>query len=348
MAAKALELPILVICPVTLRDNWLAEAQLVDVRIQVHSWAKIPLPPETDFVLICDEAQYAQTYDSQRTQAMLRLARARACRGVYLLSGTPIKNGRPANLYPLLYALDHPLATDKSSYEAYYCAAHPTQFSRWDMSGADHLDELHRNITDILLRRRKQDCLDLPPKTRVRRPVEVSTAMREMYQHTLETLQADYQRRLKAGKIVEQGELLVMLGHLRRAGSLAKTESALALLEELLEQQQQVVVFTAFVDSAKRIVEALQAQGIQADLLIGETPKQARAPLVQRFQAGQVRVLVATLETGGIGLTLTAANTALLVDRAWTSEDTKQAEDRLHRIGQSDAVTAIWLAYEQN
>jgi hypothetical protein len=345
VAAKALELPILVICPVTLKDNWLAEAQFVDACIQVHSWAKIPAPPETDFVLICDEAAYAQTWDAQRTQAMIRLARAPACRATYLLSGTPIKNGRPANLYPLLYALDHRLAQDKQWYERYYCAARATQWTTWDISGAAHLDELHREISDILLRRRKQDCLDLPAKTRVRRPAEVSAPMRARYEETLTRLRAEYQRRVEAGEIMDKGELLVMLNHLRQAGSLAKTETAVTLVEELVEQEQQAVVFTAFVDSARQMVDALRAEGISAELLIGETPVRARGPLVKRFQAGQVSALICTLGTGGVGLTLTAASTVILVDRAWTPGDTEQAEDRIHRIGQIGAVTAIWVAY---
>ncbi len=345
VAAKALEVPILVICPVTLKENWLAEAQLVDARIRVHSWAKIPRPPETDFVLIADEASYAQTWDAQRTQAMIRLARAPRCRATYLLTGTPLKNGRPANLYPLLYALDHRLARDKHWYERHYCDAHVTPWKTWDINGAAHLDELHRELTDILLRRHKQDCLDLPEKTRVRRAAEVSAAMRETYQQTLEALRAEYQRRINAGEILPKGELLVMLSHLRHAGSLAKTETALALVEEVQQQEQQVVVFTAFQESAQRIVDALQAQGISTCLLSGETPEKGRTPLVKGFQSGQIRVLVCTLGTGGVGLTLTSAQTVILVDRAWTPGDTVQAEDRLHRIGQTDAVTAIWLGY---
>jgi SNF2 family DNA or RNA helicase len=296
-------------------------------------------------VLIADEAAYAQTWDAQRTQAMIRLARAPQCRATYLITGTPLRNGRPANLYPLLYALDHRLAQDKHWYERYYCAAHATEWTAWDISGAAHLDELHREIADILLRRRKQDCLDLPAKTRVRRPAEVSATMRERYEETLARLRVEYQRRVEAGEIMDKGELLVALNHLRQVGSLAKTETALALVEELAEQEQQVVVFTAFMDSAKQIVDALQAEGISAELLIGETPAKARAPLVKRFQVGQVRVLVCTLGTGGVGLTLTAASTVILVDRPWTPGDAEQAEDRLHRIGQREAVTAIWLAY---
>lgn len=347
VAAKAFELPILVICPVTLKDNWLAEARLVDVRIQPHSWAKIPEPPETDFVLICDEAHYAQTWDAQRTQAMLRLACANECRGVFLLSGTPVKHGRPANLYPLLSALDHPLARDKTAYEIYFCAARRTPWRSWDISGAAHLDELHQQIGDVLLRRRKHECLDLPPKTRVRRRAEVSPDMRASYEETLERLRADYQRRVQAGEILDKGELLVALNQLRYAGSLVKTETALALVEELHQQEQQVVVFVDFVDSAKRLIAGCEAEGIKACLLIGETPEKERAPLVAQFQSGQVRVLVATLETGGIGLTLTAASTVILHDRPWSSEDAKQAEDRLHRIGQTNPVTAIWLAFEK-
>jgi SNF2 family DNA or RNA helicase len=160
---------------------------------------------------------------------------------------------------------------------------------------------------------------------------------RASYQETLERLRADYQRRVKAGEIVEKGELLVALNHLRHVGSFAKTETALTLVEEVQQQEQQVVVFVDFVDSAKRLVGGLQAEGIQAGLLIGETPKKDRAPLVKRFQSGQVRVLVATLDTGGVGLTLTAATTVILNDRPWTSEDAKQAEDRLHRIGRVNA-----------
>lgn len=345
VAAKAFALPILVLCPATLKDNWLDEAQLVDVPIQPLSWAKIPPPPKTEYVLIADEASYAQTWDAQRTQAMIRLARAPQCRAAYLLSGTPMKNGRPANLFPLLYALDHRLTQDKRWYERYFCAAHATPWTSWDISGAAHLDRLHREIKDILLRRRKQECLDLPEKTRVRRPVEISAAMRQMYQETLEQLRAEYQRRVQAGEILPKGELLVMLNHLRHAGSLAKTEAALALVDELQQQEQQVVVFVDFVKSAQRLVEALQTAGINTELLIGTTPQKSRIPLVKRFQSGQVQVLVATLDTGGVGLTLTAASTAILVDRAWTPDDTKQAEDRLHRIGQTNAIMAIWLAF---
>jgi SNF2 family DNA or RNA helicase len=266
---------------------------------------------------------------------------------VYLLSGTPLKNGRPANLYPLLYALEHPLAEDKRWYERHFCAAHATQWTSWDITGAAHLDELQQHLKDVLLRRTKAECLDLPAKIRVRRPAEVSAALRAAYEQTLSGLRTEYQRRVKAGEILPHGELLVMLNHLRHAGSLAKTETALALVEELVEQEQQAVVFTAFVDSAQRLVEALREEGISAELLSGETPPKARAPLVKRFQAGQVRVLVCTLGTGGVGLTLTAASTVLLVDRPWTPGDTAQAEDRLHRIGQTSAVTAIWLAYGQ-
>jgi len=102
MAAKGYELPVIVICPASLKINWLREAEAVQVLIKVYSWAKLPQPREDDdYILIADEAQYAQTLRTKRTQGFLRLAEH--ARAVYALTGTPMKNG-PINLYPLLLA----------------------------------------------------------------------------------------------------------------------------------------------------------------------------------------------------------------------------------------------------
>ena len=80
-----------------------------------------------------------------------------------------------------------------------------------------------------------------------------------------------------------------------------------------------------------------------AGLITGEQDADERQDAIDRFQAGALRSLVCTLGAGNVGITLTAAQTVLLVDRPWTPGDAVQAEDRLHRIGQRSAVTAIWL-----
>lgn len=126
--------------------------------------------------------------------------------------------------------------------------------------------------------------------------------------------------------------------NLRHAGSLAKVESAIEIAEEVIEQGGQVVLFTAFVDSAAQLADALNAGRIT-----GAEDAEKRQAAIDAFQAGQTKAMVCTLGAGNVGITLTAAQTVVLVDRPWTPGDAVQAEDRLHRIGQKNAVTAIWL-----
>jgi hypothetical protein len=116
-----------VICPKSLTRNWQREADAVETKVHsIHSSSKIPslddLPSK--FVLIGDEFHQFQDMESTRTKQMLALALAPQCQAVYALTGTPIKNGRPLNLYPLLRAVQHPLGQDGYAYQVTYCDAH--------------------------------------------------------------------------------------------------------------------------------------------------------------------------------------------------------------------------------
>lgn len=328
---------IFVVAPVSLRENWLREAAAVGVSSEVFSWSKIPAPlTDAKYVLIADEAHYAQNLKSKRTQSILELAdKAQA---VFLLTGTPIKNGRPVNLFPLLKATRHALAQNKTQYEKHFCAARATRFTQWDVTGAAHLDELHSKTQDIILRRLKKECLDLPEKTRVLRHVEMSADAQKLYAQAYQELRDSYNARLASGEIMDGAEAIVMLNYLRHAGSVAKTETAIEMAQEIVEQGGQVVLFTEFLESAEILHRALGGE-----LLTGETENEKRQAMVDRFQSGDSRVFVGTIKAGGVGITLTAAANVILVDRPWTPGDAVQAEDRLHRIGQTNAVTAHWL-----
>jgi len=368
LAAKGYELPVLVICPASLRINWLREAEAVPVPIQVSSWAKLPEPPEEDdYILIADEAHYAQTLKAKRTQGFLSLAgRARA---VYALTGTPMKNGRPINLFPLLAACKHPLAQDRRAYEQRYCNAHLRHIGGgrqvYDVSGASHLDELHTRVRDVLLYKKKEECLkDLPPKVRVMRRADISPEAKRTYQTKIDQLRQEHQHRMQQKwsgcdaasrqelAVTEatldeemddgQGEALVELGIERQAGSLIKVQSAIDIAQEVLEQGESIVLFTAYRESAHKIAEALDAECLSGD---SEPTGEKRQAMIDRFQAGVKRALVCLIGTGGLGHTLTAAQTVVLVDRPWTPGEAEQCEDRLHRIGQQGSVTAIWLQY---
>ena len=75
-------------------------------------------------MLIADEAHYAQNLSAARTRAFLKLARHPRLRAAWLLTGTPMKNGRPVQLFPLLAAIGHPLSADQRAFEERYCQGH--------------------------------------------------------------------------------------------------------------------------------------------------------------------------------------------------------------------------------
>ncbi|MBH8564453.1 DEAD/DEAH box helicase [Nostoc sp. CENA67] len=351
-AAKAMQrthdnCPVFVIAPVSVMDNWVREAERAEVKIECFSWAKLPNPLDNKkYLLICDEAHYAQNIKSQRTKKMLELAHHENCLASWLLTGTPIKNGRPVNLYPLLVAVNHPLAADKWAYERHYCNAGHKYIGKkavWDNTGAAHLDELAHKTEDVILRRTKDECLtELPAKTRLFKEAELEPSAAKQYQETIRSLVDDYRRRAKLGQVDEDAEALVTLNFLRKVGSEFKVEAAIALAQELLEQGQQVIIFTEFVESAKAI--ALKLDGL---LLTGETKPTERQLLIDQFQSGDNKVFVGTIKAGGVGLTLTAASNVIMVDRPWTPGDAEQAEDRCHRLGQQNAVFATWLQLGQ-
>lgn len=99
------------------------------------------------------------------------LARHRDCVGCLLLTGTPMKNGKPCNIYPLLKCIRHPLGENQRKFEARYCDGQYKQYGRyrpevWDAKGATNLAELHDKIGDYMLRKTKEECLDLKGKSR--------------------------------------------------------------------------------------------------------------------------------------------------------------------------------------
>jgi SNF2 family DNA or RNA helicase len=385
IAAKGYGLPIFVICPASVQINWLREAEMVQVPIEVYSWAKLPEPPEDqDYIIIADEAHYAQNIASRRTKGFLSLAEH--ARAVYALTGTPMKNAQPINLYPLLVACKHPLTESLRAYERRYCNGHYKSIGRkhevFDVTGSSNLDELHRKVKDVILYKRKDECLkDLPPKIRLMRLAEVSkeeerayhamidrlwkehdTRMEQKREERLAILRQDLSSNLDDDLVLERMDLgddvdevvlldelaedaenaraLVELGILRHAGSQAKIGTAIAIAQEIVEQGESIVLFCAYRDTAARLAEALDA-----DCLSGDTDIQERQRMIDRFQAKQTHILICMIGAGGVGITLTAAQTVVLVDRPWTPGDAVQCEDRLHRIGQVGSVTAIWLQY---
>jgi len=77
----------------------------------------------------------------------------------------------------------------------------------------------------------------------------------------------------------------------------------------------------------------LAKAGVEFGLIVGDTPQWQRDLYVQQFQKGELKVILLTMQAGGVGITLTAADTMICLQRSWSEIINKQTEDRIHRIG---------------
>ena len=333
----------MVVAPVGLHAHWRREAETVDLQPALVSWARLPaeLPP-AGTLLVVDEAHFAQSLQANRTAALLRLARHPRLRAIWMLTGTPMKNGRPAQLYPLLAAMDHPIARDQRQFEERYCQGHWREQrgqQRWQATGATHLEELRRFTRPLILHRRKAQVLELPPKQRREHPIALSDAEFLGFDHRIDLVVDDFRRRALKGEVRSDAEPLAVLTALRRVAAEFKLPAAESLVRTLLQAGEAVVLFSGFVDPLQ-----LLQQRLGGALLTGRQRPVERQQAVDCFQQGGEDLLLATFGTGALGFTLHRARHVVLLERPWTPGDVAQAEDRCHRLGMADEVlTCHWL-----
>jgi SWI/SNF-related matrix-associated actin-dependent regulator of chromatin subfamily A-like protein 1 len=346
--------PWLVVCPASVKRNWEREIRLARPGDRVHVCGPQD-PPEVGYEgwvvinydilknvdalledlpwtgMIFDEAHYLKNHTSQRSRIARELVAAAPDAVLYALTGTPLTN-RPRDLFPLLQLVGHPMGRSFLSFAKRYCAAHHNGFG-WVTDGASHLAELRLQLHGVMLRRTKDEVLDLPPKLRTWLPVTVpeGTGRRE----TRRALEA-----LLAGK--DRIRLLADLTKARHQIAKAKVATTIELVEGMVAQGEKVLVFSAFDDPVQRIFEHFEGQAVR---LTGATPGALRHTLVDRFQHDDaIRVFVANIVAGGVGLNLTAARQVVFNDLDWVPANHWQAEDRAYRIGQRETVSVSYLS----
>ncbi len=345
VAMSLTRLPIHVIAPVSLQENWKREAAILNITIdKLMPASNIGEPPDTAFAFICDEVHLMQNLMANRTKKFLNYASKASF--MSLLSGTPIKNGRPENIYPLLVAIRHPIAFNKDFFYTRYCKAVRNKWRKRVTKGGANLLELHNTISDKMFIKQKADCLDLPPKSRILTIAEPSDQEQGMFDLIFKALQDRYYKRLRAGTIKENSEALVILSQVRHAASWAKVSTTTRIVEELVKENRPVVIFINYKDSAEALKSELEVLCPTTILTSDITPIE-RDIRVQDFQAGKYKAIICTFGTGGVGITLTAASDVILVDRPWAPGEALQSEDRVHRIGTVNPVMSIWIQQHQ-
>jgi SWI/SNF-related matrix-associated actin-dependent regulator 1 of chromatin subfamily A len=357
---------ILIICPASLKINWQREIENYSDRTVYIAEGK-KFSTESDFVIvnydilknfhdmkdkdksllnqsefelvILDEAHMISNPQAQRTKIINHYVKN--IKRAWLLTGTPMTS-RPMNYYNLLNIIESPVAQNWMAYAIRYCQGY--QFTAgnrkvWNVTGASNLEELRDRTSKQILRRLKEDVLDLPDK--IISPVYLRLKSKEY-----EELMGDYYDWFD-NKKDESSSLTVQFSKLmkvRKVIANEKTKQTIEFAENIIEQGKKVIIFTNFTDTLQTIYTHFGKKAVYLD---GSCSKPHRQHAVDEFQDNEkIKVFVGNLKAAGVGLTLTAAEAVIMNDLSFVPAEHAQAEDRAYRYGQKSNVLVYYPLYE--
>jgi len=219
--------------------------------------------------------------------------------------------------------------------------------------GADELRALRGRVAPFVLRRMKEQVArELPPKTELIRPVDLSGDQRELYESIRISAHAQVRRAIqKLGlsrstipildalmklRQVCCDPRLVAVESARKVRTSAKYDRFFELLGDQLAKGRRVLVFSQFTRMLALLAEGMRERGVRFVALTGSTVHRQRP--VDEFQEGKADVFLISLKAGGTGLNLTSADTVIHYDPWWNPAAQAQATDRAYRIGQTRPV----------
>ncbi|WP_238016547.1 DEAD/DEAH box helicase [Dactylosporangium sp. AC04546] len=368
--------PTLLVCPMSLVGNWQREAAKFapGLRVHVHHGAERArgaafraAVAESDLVittysiaardaaalkalrwhrLVLDEAQAVKNAATKQSVAVRQLpARHRVA-----VTGTPVEN-RLADLWSIMDFANPGLLGTATKFRERF--AEPVERFGDEEAAA----RLRRITQPFVLRRVKTDkgiIADLPEKLEMDVLCNLTREQASLYQAVVDDMLARIER---SEGIERRGLVLATMTRLKqvcnhpaqalrdgsrlagRSGKLARLEE---ILDEVLAAGERALIFTQYAEFGGMLRAHLSARfGREVAFLHGGLPKASRDALVARFQSADPAappIFVLSLKAGGTGLTLTAANHVVHVDRWWNPAVEDQATDRAFRIGQRRAV----------
>ena len=359
---------VLIVCPASLKINWQREiANYSDRPVFIAEGKKFST--EHDFVIInydilknfhdsdpkkkdeslllqsgfdlviLDEAHMISNVQAQRTKIINSFAKK--VDKVWLLTGTPMTS-RPMNYYNLLNLIESPVAQNWKAYAIRYCQGFQFTAGKrkvWNVMGASNLEELRDRTSKQILRRLKEEVLDLPDK--IITPVYLRLKSKE-YEDLMGEYFDWYDRNPD-----ESSSLTVQFSKLmkvRKVIANEKTKQTIEFVENILEQGKKVIIFTNFTDTLQTIYQHFGKQAVYLD---GSCSNAVRQQAVDSFQNDdKTRVFVGNLKAAGVGLTLTAAEVVIMNDLSFVPAEHAQAEDRAYRYGQKSNVLVYYPLFE--
>lgn len=284
--------------------------------------------------VIVDEIHKAKNGASQQGKALRTLK-------------TPIRiglSGTPMNKAEDLWNILTWLGAEKRSFYAYkntYCIM--GGYGGYKVVGHKNLDSLNAQLNTVMIRRKKEEVLDLPPKVYTTEYVELTKRQQSIY------------RDIKAGIIAELEDILSSINPLSctlrlrqlTGGLFTEDNPKLDRVKDMLEEEiipngHKAIIFSQWESITEQYIEALREYN--PIYITGKVSPEDRQREVERFQNDpSCKLAIGTIGAMGTGLTLNKASYVFFTDKKWNSGENEQAEDRAHRIGTAGTVNIISL-----
>ena len=304
-----------------------------------------------------DESTTIKNPGAKRTKNILKLSKEGKYRRI--LTGSPVTKS-PLDLYTQCHFLDSYLL-DHSSYYTFrtrYAIMRTANFSGRSVQlvvGYHNLEELTEKLKAFSYRVLKDDCLDLPPKTFMKRTIQLTAEQNKVYQQMKQMALAEMN-----GKMITTATALTQLmrlhqitcGHFKADDDSIqeiKNNRITELMDVLEEVEGKAVIWAHYRHDIATIVREIEKKyPMSVVTYYGDTSTENRQKAITKMQdpESKVRFLVGTPQTGGYGITLTGASTMIYYSNGYDLEKRQQSEARIDRIGQEKPMTYIDILAE--
>lgn len=322
-------------------------------------------------MMVLDESRKISNPRAARSKRIMALRTHAVARRI--ATGTPVPNS-PLNVFNQI-EFSSPGALGTTSYRAFtaeYADVLPTTHpmiqrmiaanpnaafaqvvARDEVTGAPiyrNLDRLQKLLEPVSFRITKKECLDLPEKVYKTVFFDLTPKQRREYRQVEKELRVFAEDGTMFGllaisaqtKIQQITSNFIVLPEARGERAIDDRNPRLEAFREIVEDiPGSFIVWAKFVREIREICAVLTALGISFVTYHGATPKEEREIAVDKLQSGAVRAFVGQPVSGGIGLTLTRAETTVYYSNTYDNEIRLQSEDRNHRIGTKSTVTYI-------
>lgn len=277
---------------------------------------------EVDHFII-DEGHYLKNHNSQRFKNIKKITDQFPNARITFLSGTPVSN-RVNDIFAYLKLIHHELGQTYSRFLAEY-TVRTNQRGGERVTGGKNLQDLNTKLSNFMIRKTKEECLDLPGKIFL------------SYRFELDDYREEYDKIIK--ELAEQKDISSLTGNLHSLNiitSKAKIPGIKELADDIIEQGKKVVIFGSYTNP----INELEAYfGDKCVKITGSVDSFTRDQHIQRFHNDpECMVFLGNMKAAGIGINLTNSSDVIFINFPFTPAELYQATDRCDRIGQKSCV----------